>query len=159
MRLAPLPWHHPAVLLGTWGGSGFLRPAPGTWGTLAALPFGLALLAAGGPAALAAGVIAVYIAGFFAAQKIEDATGRHDLSEIVVDEVAGMWIALIPAALAPLPVLSAFLFFRLFDVTKLGPIGWCDKRLPGAHGVMLDDILAGIAAALCLMGLDYAGLL
>jgi len=82
----------------------------------------------------------------------------HDPSEIVIDEVAGQWIALLPLAIWPLPFdiaafyyLFGFVAFRLFDITKPGLIGWAD-RLIGPLGVMLDDVIAGVMAAVA-MGL------
>ena len=77
----------------------------------------------------------------------------HDPSEIVIDEVAGQWIALLPLAIWPLPFDSAavyylfgFVAFRIFDITKPGLVGWAD-RLVGPLGVMLDDVIAGVMAA------------
>jgi phosphatidylglycerophosphatase A len=78
-----------------------------------------------------------------------------DPSEVVVDEWAGMLIALIPASPTLLEALIAFSLFRTFDIMKFGPIGMAE-RLPGAWGIMLDDIVAGAAAALILFGLRYA---
>lgn len=79
---------------------------------------------------------------------------------IVVDEVAGMWIALIPVAAYPsfLFIALAFLLFRFFDVLKPWPISYLDQNVDGAAGVMADDILAGVFAAFCLIGLHYVGL-
>lgn len=139
----------------TFGYVGLMRPAPGTWGSLAALPLAWALHAAGGPLALAAGTALVVAIGWWAVA----GEGGSDDSEIVIDEVAGQWIALLPvsvgAAHAGADILAlwpgwvvAFLAFRLFDVWKPGPIGWVDRKR-GPAGVMLDDILAGIAAAVC----------
>lgn len=78
---------------------------------------------------------------------------------IVIDEVAGMWIALIPVfGQSLLFVLLAFALFRFFDILKPWPISWLDKNINGAAGVMADDILAGAFAAFCLIGLQYVGL-
>jgi phosphatidylglycerophosphatase A len=81
---------------------------------------------------------------------------------IVIDEVAGQWLTLIPAiglfGFHPLPVLLAFVLFRLFDILKPWPVSYLDKKIEGGLGVMLDDIAAGIYAGLCLTGLYYAGL-
>ena len=77
----------------------------------------------------------------------------HDPSEIVIDEVVGQWIAILPLAIAPQPFeisfwywLLAFAGFRLFDIIKLGLVGWADRQT-GPIGVMLDDIIAGLMAA------------
>lgn len=140
---------------------GFLRPGPGTWGSLAALILGFAILEAGGlPLFLGALSVAVLAAFWSVSDLIADLDepGRHDPSWVVIDEVAGQWIALLPVAAgaamtgaAPSQLwpgwLAAFLLFRLFDVWKPGPIGWADRR-SGAAGVVLDDLLAGVFAAL-----------
>ncbi len=151
------PFRYPAVWLATWFGCGLMRPAPGTWGTLGALPFGIIMMLFGGWPVLVVGIIAVSAAGYWAAERYEKLSGRHDASEIVIDEVAGVWIALLPAALNPLSVAFAFLLFRAFDILKPWPVGWADKKLPGALGVMADDLLAGVLSALCLIGIRYAG--
>lgn len=85
-------------------------------------------------------------------------TGDHDGGYIVVDEVAGLSIALLAASLTPLSLLLAFLLFRLFDIFKPWPCNWLDQKLTGAASVMLDDVMAGIYAALCLIGLAYVGI-
>ncbi len=162
MKISPPParvdFRNPAVWLATWFGCGLMRPGPGTWGTLGAMPFGVLMLMFGGWPVLLLGILIISAAGYWAAGKYEEMAGEHDASEIVVDEVAGVWIALLPAALAPLPVALAFILFRAFDILKPWPVGWADKKLPGALGVMVDDILAGIISAVCLLGLRYAGL-
>jgi phosphatidylglycerophosphatase A len=137
--------------------AGLLRPAPGTWGSAAALPVAWALHAAGGPLALAAAILLAAAAGWWAIGRELARTGESDPSWVVIDEVAGMWIALLPvsagAAHAGADVLAlwpgwvtAFFAFRLFDIWKPGPIGWADRQ-DGATGVMLDDLIAGVAAA------------
>ncbi len=148
----------PAIWLATWFGCGLMKPAPGTWGTLGGLPFGILIYAAGGWIALLAAVIVLSLIGYWAAEKFEEQSGEHDNGAIVIDEVAGIWIALIPAALSIPYVIAAFLLFRFFDILKPWPISWADKKLPGALGVMADDIIAGIFAALIIAGARFAGL-
>ncbi len=155
--LKKLDFKNPATWVATWFGCGLMRPAPGTWGTIGALPFAVLLMFLGGVPALLAGIATVSVAGYWASKKIEAMTGDHDGSYIVVDEVAGIFIALIPAGLDPLSVLLAVIFFRFFDILKPWPVSWLDKNLPGAEGVMLDDMMAGVYAALCLIGVHYAG--
>jgi phosphatidylglycerophosphatase A len=133
-----------ARLLATAGGLGYLPLAPGTYGSVlgAALCFPLLSLPwpvlAGGAAALTA--VAVWAAGQVAA-----ARGRADPSEVVIDEIAGMWWAalLLPASLYDLG--AVFFLFRLFDVVKPSPIGRLE-RLPGGLGIVADDVAAGILA-------------
>lgn len=148
----------PAIWLATWFGCGLMRPAPGTWGTIGALPFGILLFAWGGIPLLAVAIIGVCVAGYWAAGRFERQSGEHDSGAIVIDEVAGMWIALLPTALDISLVVAAFLLFRIFDILKPWPISWADKKLPGAVGVMADDIIAGIFAAVLIIGGRLAGL-
>ncbi len=142
------------VWLASWFGSGFISPAPGTWGSLAALPFGIAIYAFGGAIALSIAAIIITIIGLWAADKFDKAMDGHDSKMIVIDEVAGQWIALIPAALNPVLIIVAFIMFRFFDILKPWPISFVDKKVSGAAGVMGDDIIAGIFAAICVIGID-----
>jgi len=148
---APSPWL-PSSLLATWFGAGLLPGAPGTWGSLAALPFGVGLAWLGGPLALAAASAGVFLIGLWAAQHYERVTAIKDPGPIVIDEVAGQWLTLLPAsldpwALNPWAVALAFLLFRFFDVMKPWPVRWADRRLKGSFGVMADDVVAAAYAA------------
>jgi phosphatidylglycerophosphatase A len=145
-------------LIATFGGVGHLRPAPGTWGSLAALPAALALYALGGVPLFGLGILLVFGLGWWATALETNGKDDHDPSEIVIDEVAGHWIALLPVVigashsgagvLALWPGwVTAFVAFRLFDITKPGPVGWADRQR-GPFGVMLDDVIAGVMAAL-----------
>lgn len=140
---------------------GYLRPAPGTWGSLAALPVGYLIMALGGWIALCVGITVTYAAGLWATQAMTAGRDNHDPSEIVIDEVAGQWVALLPVAygagmmgvdlLALWPGwIAAFVLFRLFDITKPWLVGWADRR-DDAVGVMLDDVIAGVFAAICVI--------
>ena len=148
----------------TFGYVGFLPGPAGTWGSLAAVATGYALHVLGSFPLLAAATLAAACAGWWATE-VETRT-RHDLDpgHIVVDEVVGQWIALwplslgmwhigAPATLFPWPGwVAAFLLFRLLDIWKPGPIAWADRRR-GPTGVMLDDVLAGLIAALVVTAL------
>ena len=79
-----------------------------------------------------------------------------DPSFVVIDEVAGQWIALLPAGLDPVLFVAGFLAFRLFDIWKPWPVSWADRDVPGALGVMLDDLIAGAYAAAVVYGIGYA---
>ena len=147
-----------AKVIGTVAYVGHLRPAPGTWGSLAALPLAYALLLIGGIWLITLAIPALYFAGVWATQVMTAGSDDHDPSEIVVDEVVGQWIALLPViwgaqmmgvdALRLWPGwITALLLFRFFDITKLGPDGWADRR-GDATGVMLDDVIAGVFAAI-----------
>lgn len=141
-----------ARLVASCGGAGLLCTAPGTIGSAVALVPGLALLALS-PLALAGGVVVAVAVGLWA---IRAAGGEQDPGWVVIDELAGQWVALL-ALPAPSLVgaLLAFALFRAFDILKPGPIGWAE-RLPGAWGVMADDLLGGLAAALLLLALRWA---
>lgn len=153
--LQHVSFRDPSTWLATWFGCGLMIPAPGTWGTLGALPFAFAFMALGGPVLLGLAALAIIPVGLWATRKFEKATKTHDSSVIVIDEVAGVWIALLPAALNPILFVAGFLLFRFFDIVKVGPVGWADKKLPGAWGVMADDLIAGVFAALCLWAIRY----
>ena len=140
-------------LLATWFGCGLAPRAPGTAGTLGALPVGTAILYAGGWPVLLAATAILFLIGLWAAAAYERHTGTHDSGAIVIDEAAGLWLALCAAGTHPAMLLAAFILFRGFDILKPWPVSWADRRLPGAWGVMVDDILAGAYAALCLAGM------
>jgi phosphatidylglycerophosphatase A len=137
---------------------GYLRPAPGTWGSAAALPVAFLLHGLGGFPALAVATVLAFAAGTWAVERETRGAADTDPSEIVIDEVVGMWIALWPVSAGlwlggaepwvfPWPGwVGAFVLFRLFDIWKPGPVGWADRQ-PGAMGVMLDDVIAGLMAA------------
>jgi len=140
----------PGVLLATWFGAGFLPGMPGTWGSLAALPFAFAIAWAGGPAALLLGAALVFLTGLWAADRYMALAGVHDPGPVVVDEVVGQWLTLALAPLDPLAYALGFVLFRIFDVLKPWPAGWLDRRVGGALGVMVDDVAAAVYAALVL---------
>ncbi len=150
-----------ATLIGTVLGVGYIRPAPGTWGSLVALPWAWLLHVIGGFPLLVVGIVAGFLKGWWATSKMTVGSDDHDPSHIVVDEVVGQWIALLPLSYAAwsrgMDILvlwpgwiAAFLLFRLFDIWKPWIVGWSDRR-GDALGVMLDDVFAGIFAALGVM--------
>ncbi len=145
-------------LIATVFGVGHIRPAPGTWGSGVAVLAALVLHYLGGFPLLFIATLVVIPLGWWATAEVTRGQDDHDPSEVVIDEVAGQWIALLVvsfgawhAGLNPLALypgwIAAFVLFRLFDITKPGPIGWADRR-GDAWGVMLDDIIAGIFAAI-----------
>ena len=157
--------------LATGFGSGYLRPAPGTWGTLAGLAAWLLLVsgvrAVSGvwtPGILLAAPLILALVAVWAADRVVRETGQKDPSFIVVDEWAGIWFALTPLlftiTLQPQPValwaarlVAPFALFRLFDIWKPGVVDRA-QRLPGGWGVVLDDVLAGLLAGLIAWPLD-----
>ena len=147
-----------AQMIGTIMGVGYIRPAPGTWGSLVALPWAWLLHVIGGLPLLVLAIVVGFFKGWWATAKMTTGQDDHDPSEIVVDAVIGQWIALLPLSYAAWSMeisilamwpgwIAAFALFRLFDITKLGPIGWAD-RMNTPLGVMLDDVIAGLFAAL-----------
>lgn len=145
-------------LITTFFGVGLLKPAPGTWGSAAAIPVAYGLHVLGSFPLLVLATLVVIFVGWWATMIETRGKENDDPSEIVIDEVVGQWIALWPVSagmmyisadpwLFPYPGwIVAFLAFRLFDIWKIGPIGWAD-RLHSPLGVMLDDVLAGLLAA------------
>lgn len=131
-------------LVATWFGLGLLPRAPGTFGTLGAIP--LAWLLAD-PLAHALATAAVTLAGTFAAEAYVRASGREDDQRIVVDEVAGYLVTLSLVPPSPLNLALGFVLFRIFDMWKPPPIGWLDRTVKGGLGVMVDDLAAGVYAA------------
>jgi phosphatidylglycerophosphatase A len=139
----------PIRAIASLGGIGFLKPAPGTWGSLAVMP--LAFLPPW--VALLAAVIFTAL-GTWALTRLPE-TGA-DPGWVVVDEAAGQSLAL-AAATGWVGVLLAFLLFRLFDITKPGPVGWADRQ-KGPFGVMADDVIAGAMAGLLILLLAPFGI-
>lgn len=141
-----LSFWHPASLVATWFGSGLLPKAPGTWGSLAALPFAIAIAGLGGPWALLLASLIAFAAGLWASERYARSLGVEDPSAVVIDEVAGMWLALVPVAFDLPSYAVAFLFFRIFDIVKLWPANIAQSRLKGGLGIMADDMVAGAYA-------------
>ena len=137
------------INLATLGPVGRIRPAPGTWGSAAAL-LPAAALALGGNWLLEVGVVIACIIGVKAADIYETHSGKKDASEVVIDELAGQWIALLVIPFDWRWWLTAFLLFRLFDIAKPGPVKMAE-RLPGGIGVMADDVVAGVLVATLLV--------
>ena len=140
-------------LIATFFYIGHLRPAPGTWGSLAALLLGYVIVQTAGVLGLCMGIMITCIMGWWATAAQTKGKDDHDPSEIVIDEVAGQWIAILPIAMWPHAYeisiwywFLAFAGFRMFDIIKPGLVGWADRQV-SAIGVMLDDIIAGLMTA------------
>lgn len=135
-----------------WG-IGRIRPAPGTWGSLAALAPGAGLLALGGPLLVLAAALALGWVGWCSVRALPEEAQRGDAGWVVVDEAAGQFVALAGLGALSWPgLVAAFLLFRLFDIAKPWPVSWADRRHDAA-GIMLDDLIAGALAALVLLAL------
>ena len=145
-----LPLSHPAMLVATLGGIGLSPTAPGTLGSLAALPFAWIILRYGGSAWLLAAAAILFVLGGWAASRVSVGYGK-DPRIVVVDEAVGQWLTLIVAPLDPVDYVAGFILFRVFDIWKPFPIGWVDQNIGGGFGTMIDDVLAAIYAALVLI--------
>jgi phosphatidylglycerophosphatase A len=138
-------------VIATFFGIGFLKPGPGTWASVAAVllwagaghylhPSPSALLIA-----LLIGIFLVIFLGVPAASVVERESGRHDPGFVVIDEVAGQWIALLFSPVDWRHALIALALFRLFDIVKPFPVRRLE-RLPGGWGIVFDDVAAGLYA-------------
>ena len=137
------------IILATWWGTGYAPVAPGTVGTIAAIPLFLLLsllpLYVYIPCVLAIGLAACWLAG-----RAEQIFGEKDNQRIVIDEVVGLLITMAAVPLTWQYLLAGFVFFRIFDVLKPPPIRLIERTVKGGYGVVLDDVLAGIYAQICL---------
>ena len=140
----------------TVGFSGLSPKAPGTVGSFVSLIIGLFLLEFLHPSTLFLLALLITVIAIKQIDIYEKEVGMHDGKEIVIDELAGMWIALSICGINSTNILIlaplAFLFFRLFDIWKPSIIGKIDRDVKGGLGVMGDDVLAGIAAGIATAG-------
>jgi phosphatidylglycerophosphatase A len=142
-----------STALAIWFGFGRLRPAPGSWGSAAALPLAWLCWQLGGTWAVVLTALLVFVVGIPASESYRRASGKEDPSEVVIDEVAGQLLTLVVVPPGLLSYALGFLFFRVFDILKPGPVGWADRKVKGGLGIMLDDLIAGSLAALILYAL------
>ncbi|WP_198336693.1 phosphatidylglycerophosphatase A [Psychrobacter celer] len=149
--------------LGIGLGSGLPRRAPGTWGTVGGLLVAIPLMSFGFLPFLIITILSCVV-GNSICGRTSTLMGGHDNPHIVWDEWAGMWLTLLPMSYMGvadssfwqnisqtsflIALLIAFILFRFFDIIKPPPIGWADKKVAGGLGIMLDDIIAGIMAAI-----------
>ena len=151
-----------SFLLATFFGVGLFPVAPGTLGSLAALPLAFGLLSLSLEAALFV-IAVIFVIGVLASNAVEADLGSHDAKLIVIDEVVGQCLvvvlleAFLPGLIdVMLLLVLSFLGFRLFDIAKPWPVGWVDSRVQGGFGVMLDDVVAALLAVLFLAGNYFA---
>tara|TARA_B110000444_G_scaffold98556_1_gene93460 strand:+ start:1293 stop:1766 length:474 start_codon:yes stop_codon:yes gene_type:complete len=143
---------NPIHLLAFGFGAGLSPKAPGTVGTVVAVLIYLALPSM--PLVIYTGLIVLsFVFGIWICGKTAEDLGVHDHGGIVWDEFVGYWITMFMAPSGLVWVLLGFVLFRLLDIFKPWPIKWADKELAGGLGIMLDDVLAGIMAALCIQAL------
>ena len=147
--LPPSVWQHPFSVFAIGFGAGALPKAPGTWGTLAAVPFFFVLQ----PLSFFEYAVVVAILfglGVWWCGKTAKLIGVHDHPAIVWDEMVGFLVTMTAAPEGWLWVVCGFLLFRLFDIWKPWPIHLLDRRVSGGLGIMADDAVAGLYSATCL---------
>lgn len=135
-------------------GSGLSPKAPGTFGTLAAIPFYLLMSTYSWPLYLLL-TVAAFAVGVVFCNSVSRDLGEHDYKGIVWDEFVGYFITMFMVPQGVGWVVLGFLLFRLFDIWKPQPIRWIDQRVQGGLGIMLDDVIAAIPACLILHGMNY----
>lgn len=149
----PFNLKDPIHILATGFYSGLIKPAPGTWGTLAAAIIYLFALSKLPFTAFAVITLLSCVVGIYICHKTAKDCGTHDHGSIVWDEFAGYWLTLLLAGwylqehIHLYWQIGAFILFRLFDIVKPFPIGWLDKKVSGGLGIMVDDLIAGLYAA------------
>jgi len=136
--------------------TGLLPKAPGTWGTIAGAILGVGILQYLGMETLFLGMVLITIIAIKEIDKEEKESGIHDASEIVIDEVAGIWLAMAMSGATMIQIVLCVLFFRLYDIWKPSVIGRIDREVKGGLGVMGDDLLAGVFAGISSAGVYQA---
>ncbi len=142
-------WRNPVHFAAFGFGSGAAPVAPGTFGTLMAVLLYL-LLPAMSPLSYAAFVLASFVVGVWVCGRTARDIGVHDHGGIVWDEFTGYWLTMFRAPPGWTWIVLGFVLFRLFDIVKPWPIRWLDRNVEGGLGVMIDDVLAGLMALVCL---------
>ena len=142
-------WQDPKYFFGFGLGIGAIPFAPGTFATALAIPFYLAL------SALPVSWYVLFVLAFCAfsswiSEKLSREMAFHDHPGMCIDEFCGFFVTMIAVPPTFTHILFGFILFRLFDIAKPGPIRWCDRHIHGGIGMILDDVLAGALAALCL---------
>jgi phosphatidylglycerophosphatase A len=140
-----------AYVLAIWFGCGRVPIAPGTAGTLGALPL-YWLLQELGAVGVSCGALVIVAIGVWASTQVARTRGEDDPQIVVIDEVAGMLVTLVPSS-GGWSVAVGFVAFRIFDQWKPWPANVCEARLPGGWGIVMDDVAAGVWAALLLVAL------
>ena len=150
-----------SAVIATIFGIGYLRPAPGTWGSLFALFLAILLLEFFGIMGFVFALLSVGVFGWWATSEYLKQTTTKDPSEVVIDELVGIWIALMPAIYFTetqsermIIAILALILFRVFDIFKPFPINYFDQRFKNGFGIVIDDVVAGIITLLILIPLS-----
>lgn len=149
VNIAQRVWQDPAYFIAFGFGSGLMPFAPGTFGTLAAMPLYLLLFGLHWSVYCTLTILA-FILGVVVSNRVTDDLGVHDYKGIVWDEVVGYFLTMFLAPPGILWMFLGFILFRIFDIWKPQPIGWVDEKIHGGLGIMLDDVLAAVPAWLIL---------
>lgn len=149
IKLANKVWQDPIYFIAFGFGSGLMPLAPGTWGTLAAIPVYL-LIAGLAPWFYLSFTLIAFLLGVWVCDKVSRELGVHDYSGIVWDEVVGFLLTMTVVPVGLVWIVIGFILFRIFDIWKPQPIRTIDRYVRGGLGVMLDDVLAAIPAWLIL---------
>ena len=144
----------PVVLVAVGLGSGLAPKAPGTAGTVVAIPLFLVMQSLPLVTYLLI-TTCLFIAGIWICTYTAEKLGVHDHPSIVIDEIVGYLITMIAAPEGWLPIVVGFVFFRLLDAVKPWPISWFDRNVNGGLGIMIDDVVAGVIAMAIIQGLVY----
>ncbi|MDX2345507.1 MAG: phosphatidylglycerophosphatase A [Legionella sp.] len=148
-------WTDPIYCLAFGFGSGLSPVAPGTFGTLAAIPIYCVLAFLLNAKAYLIVTLLGFFTGIFICSKVSRDLGEHDYGGIVWDEIIGYLLTMFLVPLHGLWIVIGFVLFRIFDIWKPYPIRWVDKRVGGGLGIMLDDVLAAIPAFFILQILSH----
>lgn len=148
-RISPTLLRNPLHLLSLGFGTGLAPVAPGTFGTLAAIPFYWFMAQLALPYYLAI-VVSGFGLGIYLCHYTSEALGVHDHSGIVWDEFVGFWITMIAVPADWQWIVVGFVLFRVFDIIKPWPVKMADTKLKGGFGIMFDDVLAGLYALGCI---------
>lgn len=154
VKLAQKVWQDPWYFIAFGFGSGLMSFMPGTWGTLAAVPFYF-LICDLSPSLYLVITLLAFILGVVASDRVTRDLGIHDYKGIVWDEVVGYWLTMFLAPRGFMWVILGFVLFRIFDIWKPQPIRWIDKKVHGGLGIMLDDVLAAVPAWLIIQILAW----
>lgn len=144
----------PVVLIATGFGSGLVPRAPGTAGTVIAIPLYLLMQSLSLPAYLLITAV-LFIMGILVCSYTANKLGVHDHPAIVIDEIVGFLVTMIAAPAGWLWLVIGFILFRIFDAAKPWPISWFDRAVPGGFGIMLDDVIAAAFSLAIIQGLSY----
>ena len=142
-------WRDPVHFLAFGFGAGAVPKAPGIAGTVVAVVLYIPLAELSLPL-YSLFLVTGFILGIWLCGRIAAEIGVHDHGGIVWDEFVGYWLTMFMAPAGWVWILAGFVFFRLFDILKPWPVKWVDSRVKGGLGIMLDDVIAGIIAALCI---------